>query len=134
MGISAYLGQTANPIETFSQSGTNDAPVRQSSVPSSRGSNTFFVLEQVNMQNIPNLLPLLNLIPAQQQSITHWLEYWQISSFLSSFSSGDVFNKGPDTFESLLLQDTGPVYIFSVVYRILILKFHLHLPEFTNGH
>lgn len=78
-------------------------------------------------------LPLLSdLIPTQQQSIKHWLEYRQITSFLSSFPSIDVFNREPDTFESLLLQQNTPEHILSAVYGVLILRLHTCLPEFTN--
>lgn len=53
-------------------------------------------------------------------------------SFLYFFSLRDVFDREPDTLKSFLLQDTLPDHILSAVYRVLIVKLHPHLPEFTN--
>lgn len=98
---------------------------------------TFFGMEQgVKSSNIPNSLSGRSSIVIKFDSYTaaikHWIEYRQLSSFLSSFPVRDVFNREPDAFESLLLQENAPEHILSALYRVLILRHHPCLPEFTN--
>lgn len=125
LGLSPKVG-VMTPL--FDNPGFSPAIARRHFLVWSKESNRR--ISQILCQGDLSLLS--DLIPVQQQSIKHWLEYRQLTSFLSSFPSLDVFHREPDTFESLLLQETVPEHILCAVYGVLILRSELYLPEYTN--